>query len=197
MSIFRPLPAFLSAFLLFVAWTWIGMAGIDYDGALRPSSFTTAGWFVLGFPVIGGIALAYAAFASFLIRKRCWITACAIFAVLVMLIGMTAYGSLPANRVAAIIGPDLARNVTIHRLHAMDSFNAGVTTFGVISGPEDLLHSIAEEQSLRLEETVTLYRFQFMFPEDSLPDYGPVYTDGRLTFYSCADTNRIYFKNGP
>ena len=107
--------------------------------------------------------------------------------------GASAYASLPQTRVMAIVGSDIGSNVTVHRLLAMDSFNDGVSTFGVISGPDETLQIIAYERQLRLNDNVPLHLLQRVFPDDGFHDYGAAYTDGRSTFYFHSDTNCIYF----
>lgn len=194
MSYFRPAPASLAAFLAFLAWNWIATSGVNYDGTLRLSTFTTGGWYVLGFPFVAAMALGYSAFVAFMFRKQRWITGSASLAIVVALVVVSAYGALPSTRVTAIVGSRVGPNITIHRLSARDSFNEGVTTFGVISGPENTLESIATERSLSLKDDVPLFPLQRMFPQDGLPEFGSAYTDGRSTFYFHSDTNRIYFQ---
>jgi hypothetical protein len=194
MAYFRPWPYSFAGFCLFILLAWISMAGLDFDGTLRASSFTTAGWFGLGFPFIAGVGVAFAAFVANLARRRHAVIACLMLALALGLLLVSLHPSRPANRVSAIIGESAAKHVIIERLRVADSFNERQTTWGIISGPQDLLDAIVQHRSLEMSPQASLAPLRAMFPDDSLPEFGDVARDRRSIFYRDPGTGKIFFQ---
>jgi hypothetical protein len=178
---------------------------MNYDGTHRWASLETAGWFTIGFPFACGMSLLSAVFVALLARKinrliaglaLAFMLACVIFAI---------RSALPEARLAAIIGERAAQSATIERLVIRDSFNEGETTWGVISGPAELLGLIAKHRSLELtHEAWPDGRLRSFFPdlfpelemheENPKPEVGDAASDKRSVFYRRAGTKKIYFR---
>ena len=151
---------------------WFGMSATDYDGALDWSTFRTAGWFILGLPFIAGFAALYSAlFCLVAIRKSqtlAWVALVVVSAVLFML---SIYCALPSTRVRYVVGEAACRVGRLEQLRVSDSFNDGITTRGVISGPDELIEIIREHRPLEREpgaDRLTLFRA--LFEDAELPD---------------------------
>ena len=191
-------------FGLFIALTWFDSVCIRFDGTNRWSSFTTAGWFSIGFPFIAGMGLLYAAFVAYLSRRiHSSVAGLALVFILVLIVGAIRSG-LPESRLAAIIGERAAQHATIECLFVADSFNDGVATWGIISGPEDLLESIANHFSVEVTPEMPPNGLQSYFPElfpkktisefeDQIPELGDAAGDKRSTFFRHPKSGKIYF----
>jgi hypothetical protein len=167
---------------------------VGFDGTLRASTFKTGGWYVLGSPVIAALGVAFGAFVATLARRRRQVMAGFMLALALTLFFDALRSSLPANRVSAIIGERAARNVTIERLRVADSFNEGATTWGIISGPNDLVDLISRRRGLTLSSETSLRPLQAAFPDDFIPDVGDAYCDQRALFFRHPATGKIYFR---
>lgn len=183
------------AMAIIVALQWFGMAGIDYHAGDPPvSSFTTAGWFVLGSPMVLATSAAFALLPAMLARKSIWLGLLSI-AVLVGLLASAINAGLPQNRVAEIIGDDATNLAIIERLHVSDSMNDGSTTSGILSGPAELITRISSYRKLTEHPQAPLFRFHRAAEGATLPEYGPVWTDDDSTFYYDELTQQIYFEH--
>jgi hypothetical protein len=196
MDFLRPWSLTIAGVCLFFVWAWVAMSGMDYDGTSPLTAFTTAGWFVLGIPCIGGLSLAYSAICALLARKlHVVIGWSALLITASCMILFTVQGTLPNRRLARIVGDDTARVATIHRLREMDSFGDGTSTSGVISGPGNLLDLIIAHRGLDMPRMTALHVFDHHgLDTRSLPDYGETYQDDHSIFYRHPDSQRIYFK---
>jgi hypothetical protein len=174
----KPKPLFITSLALFMTLMWFVLANMDYDRSRSLASimaFNTAGWFILGLPCIAGLGIAYGAFFTLIgrgIHPICgWV---AMLVLTIPAILYIAYDGLPSNRLPTIIGSEAAQVATVERLVVCESFNAGKTVSGVISGPDNLLDMIVRHGGLTPESHA---RLPFEALEDhSLPDYGDVYT---------------------
>ena len=203
---FRPWPLGLATVCVFIALNWFSMSGLRFDGTNHLSARTTAGWFVLGFPFILALGLLCAAGVTFLWRRVHKIAGWGALALLVALLAGSLGASTPERRLVAIIGPRAAQQAALERLEVVDSFNAGETAWGIISGPDDLLETIARDRSLELTHPSPPHaRLRHFFPElfldlETEPDTGDMAAsvgeqarNDRSAFFRPSGSSRIYF----
>lgn len=191
----RPWPYSLAAIGALFIYFWAALSGIDYDAVENRSTSTTGGWFILALPFTIGMAVAYAVFVTFVARRLHPIAACVFLAPTIWLAALSVSSMTPDQRIATIIGERAASRTSIERLRSHDSFNDGVTTYGILSGPEDVFEQIIEYRSLKLNEEAPLYNLGSYFDDDSIPEFGPAYGNDRSLFYRHADSGKIYFRH--
>jgi hypothetical protein len=186
----RPWLLTLTGSLLFFGWAWLDMSGMDYDGESVIGGYRTAGWFILGLPFLAVLALGYGAFFAFLARRVHvifgWLCLFAVAGCMILLAGRA---SLPSQRLARVLGESPARMANLHHLREMDSFNGGTRTYGVVSGPENLLASLVSRHRLEHSPQTSLQPLN----GQSLPDYGDTYANNRLTCYRNPESGKIWF----
>lgn len=168
------------------------MSGIKYHEGVTFFGLRTAGWFLLGLPMLIGMGLFLALPICFLARKLSpaagWIV---LLAISVPAIINAFYSSLPHQRLESVLGVEIPDETKIHFLVQGDSFNDGVQTAGEFSGSMAILNSIAKKNGLQ-EKVKPLLFMNRMF-EIELPESAKVMTGELMTCYLDPKTDRIYF----
>lgn len=191
----QPWPVTILAMAIIVALQWFAMAGIDYRAGDPPvSSFTTAGWFVLGSPMVLATSAAFALLPAMLARKSIWLGLLSL-AVLMGLLASAINSGLPQNRVAEIIGDDAMNLAVIERLRVSDSMNDGSTVSGILSGPPELMTGIISHRKLIEAPQRPLHQFRRTAEGAALPEFGPVWSGDDSSFYLDVQSQRIYFEH--
>jgi hypothetical protein len=197
----RPWPLAAASVGVLMVASWYDMAGLEYRDKAQGSPLTTAGWFVMGFPMLVGFGLLFACLVTWFARK---VSPWAAWPLLLLLSFYWLHWEIakaqPTARLSRIIGPDAAAMATIHRLRQRDSFGDGTFTEGIISGPAGLLPEIVRYRSLEPSSMAPLHRFEAQeqgYPPmpgpNVLPDYGDVVGDERARFYLHPPSGKIYF----
>lgn len=117
--------------------------------------------------------------------------------ILLLLIACLYYSvmqSLPQGRLSRIIGNQLAREVTAHRLIVNDSFNGGTTIFGELTGKDNLLEEIAEYRPLLKIDIVPAYVFHVFHETQENYDTMNAYEDLHAIFYRSTQSGSIMFR---
>jgi len=196
LRLLKPWKASLPALAFFFVWYWIALCRLDDKGELTLSSFTSGAWFFLGFPFFTIFGLVYAAFIARQVRNRKqWLLWLMISLSIVLLVA-SIHDSLPVSRLEAIIGKRAARLSRIERLRVADSFNAGITTEGVITGPNELLNLIDQHRSLRKAPKDVIRR---PILGEAVPESAECREDDLAVFFRDPATGRIWFRarSGP
>jgi hypothetical protein len=188
----RPLPVTVIGLVCFLAVNWISLALVDFNGTPSIAAFKTGSWFVPGFPFFLEFGIAYGMVFAFVGRLTNSITAMiALFAVSGVLAYKSAIWQLPDSRLPAILGELKDSRIIVHRFRTVDSFRDGMTTYGVLSVPPDLLAPILELRQLRASESKSLSVFAMIF-DDSIPDAGTVYSNDRTRVFYDEATEKMY-----
>ncbi|MCA9213212.1 MAG: hypothetical protein KDB27_09115 [Planctomycetales bacterium] len=190
----RPLYVSVPAVILFVVWCWFGMASIDYSGGPPLLALQTAGWFALGFPFIIGMSCLLAWFTVAMYGRFGVKALVAIWLALLTCVCVSIRESLPQQRLARIIGAELAQDVKILRLISSDSFGDGTFTLGEIAGTSELLEQIVEYRSLLEKEIVPATQFGPLIEDTGDYRSQTAYGDSRSTFFLSPDTGTIVFR---
>ena len=177
-----------------MVYVWFDFSNMIYDGQSTLTAYRTAGWFYLGLPGIIGFAFVYSMFFTLFARRlhMAFGWSCLLVVAGCMTI-YAIYSTLPSQRLARAIGKESAMLSSIHHLHQHDTFNGGTMTHGIITGPDNLMDLVIDQNDLVLSPLSSLDLLRRALDEHSLPDYGEKYENERLTCYQHPQSGKIYF----
>jgi hypothetical protein len=189
----KPILMIICGILLFEVWAWFAMSSMDYHEGAPFWGLKTAGWFILGSPFLVGIGFVGTLLFVFIGRKLHpflgWVCLLLLGSIL---IAITFNEVLPENRLSSRLRVDLPPGTTIYRLRQGDSFNDGISIYGIFSGSKELMDEIAGENDLTLKE-MSLEDFVQYFDDKTLPSHGDAYVNERMTCYFDDQLGKIFF----
>jgi len=165
---------------------------MDYSTTSTGDGRQTAGWFVLGLPMLVPIAVfSTMPFSMIARRGRPGIAWFAMATVFGMLIWFAYVQSTPQSRLASALGVEIPVDTRIVRLRETDSFNDGITTIGACAADTALVDDLVAHHSLN-EAMTGGYISPYMLDAD-IPEDGMGYRNDRLTCYHDAESGTLYF----
>ena len=179
--------------LLFEIWAWFAMSSMDYHEGAMFWGLETAGWFILGTPFLVAIGFVGTLLFVFLRHKTRpifgWVCLSLVGAIV---IAITFNAQLPENRISSTLRVDLPPGTTVYRLRQADSFNDGISIYGIFSGSKELMDTIASENDLT-QESISLHIVFQYFDDETLPEAGDAYVNEQMVCYLDHQADRILF----
>ncbi len=165
---------------------------MDYSSTSSGDGRQTAGWFVLGLPMLVPIAMLSTMPFSMIARRGrpaiAWLTMSALFGVLIW---FAFFQSTPRARLESALGVEIPTNIEIVRLRETDSFNDGITTMGACIADRELMDDLVAHHSL--SEDITGGYISPYLSDADIPEDGVGYRNDRLTCYHDVKTKTLYF----
>lgn len=194
MKIVQPWPIFIAGLLMFFVVAWFSLATVDFAGHATLSGFRTGGWFTLGFPFVLGCAFVYALFFAFIARRGKQIVAVgALFIVSSFLTYSGVVSALPSSRLPEIVGSNFVHRITVKRFRTFDSMNEGITVYGILSIPRDVMRAIVEDRQLIESQFRPLSFLSPIVEGTAIPEMGQVLQNDRTRVYYDEPTEMMYF----
>ncbi|WP_146410138.1 hypothetical protein [Allorhodopirellula heiligendammensis] len=165
---------------------------MDFSTALAGDGRKTAGWFVLGLPMLVPIAMLSTMPFSMVARRGrraiAWLAMCVLFGALMWF----AYSqSTPLARLEWALDVEIPTDVKIIRLRETDSFNDGITTVGACIADREFINDLVAHHSL--SEDITGGYISPYLPDANISVDGVGYRNDRLTCYHDSKTKTLYF----
>jgi len=192
MNRFQPISITTVGLIAFLVWAWIGMSSMDYIASSGGDGRQTAGWFILGIPMLVPLAvLSTMPFSMVARRGRPVIAWSAMVLVFGMLIRFAYVQSTPQARLKYALGVELPAETTIVSLQETDSFNDGITTIGACTADMAMLEALVATHSLH--QDISGHFISHYFRNVDIPEDGMGYQSDRLTCYYDRATGVLYF----
>ncbi|WDQ15119.1 hypothetical protein [Rhodopirellula sp. P2] len=192
MKRFYPFSITAVGFAAFLAWAWIGMSSMDYSTNTTGDGRKTAGWFVLGLPMLVPIALFSTMPFSMIARRGrpaiAWFAMVVVFGVVIWFAYVQ---STPQARLAWALGVEVPADTNIICLRENDSFNDGITTIGACTADNAFVGDLVAHHSLK--ESMTGGYISPYMPDTDIPEDGIGYRNDRLTCYHDSESGTLYF----
>lgn len=193
LSFLRPYSLTVGTVILFGVWLWVAMSTADY----RPGRFgggrETAGWFVLGSPMIVGFALLPSALFTFVaLRTRPVVGWSFLLAVAAALTVLAFVQTTPAARLMSALGVEPPAGTRIQFIRESDSFNGGRSTWGVCTADPQFVDRLIAARGLNPSDSAATFLHQVMANE-SMPADRTVFTGDRLAILYDADRSLLFF----
>ncbi|MCE9532237.1 MAG: hypothetical protein K8T89_14125 [Planctomycetes bacterium] len=193
MKLLRPFSITAGTVALVAAWCWLDMSTADYRAGGFFGGRTTAGWFVIGSPFLLvfalGVSLVFSLIARRFGTRVGW--AC-LLVVFVPLTAIAYFNTTPAARVRAALDLDPPAGTQIFRIAQFDSFNEGISIYGVCSADAPFVDKLIAAKGLKPSDPHGLLPGG-MQEESIPPENAAAYSGNRLAIFYDADLSRLYF----
>lgn len=190
----RPFSLTAIVMLLFCAWIWIGMSSADYSVAQPGGSRKTAGWFILGFPFIVVFGLLASLLFSLIARRSRPIVAWGcVLAIFPTLIAISIRYTTPEARVQSALGVKLPADTEVIRVVQQDSFNAGITYWGICTGDQQFLNMLITHHALQATNPTSTAWLNAGLHDQSIPKVAILFENDELMLWYDSDASMIYF----
>jgi hypothetical protein len=191
MSEFKPYQLTISVFGMILLYFWLATSGMSYQSdGLSLLAYKTAGWFVLGLPVFGFVAVFFTLIAVLIHRVSAAFSWGLSLLLLAPLLYSSVISTLPIARLEGVLKID-SSSIKLLELRQMDSFNGGRNTTAVIEGDQNLYDTICHENNLTpAPETFPFWKG---LSYDLPPLHASITTHGseHLTCYHAKEANII------
>ena len=174
---------------------WLLTSLPDYDAAAAVSRKNTAGWFILGLPLILPVCFGVAGIFLLLRRKTsrdlAWMV---MISVGIGTVILCCFHSTPEVHLRRIIGEKASENCRLLMLRSMDSFNDGIFSVGIITGNDQVLSMIASEYGASIDPSVSGSVNITWLKNVKLPEFVPGIVTPHGSFRLDKAAGKIYFQ---
>jgi len=193
-KLLQPYSLTTAVLLLYFVWTWIDTSVIDYEPGRFDVGRRTAGWFVLGFPVILGIGLVIALPFAWISRKtNLHLGGLAMLLLFIPLILHAWERSSPEGRMQMALKLTPPPSTQILHLRRYDSFSDGTTTQGICTTTPEYVDALIAKHQLKTTEHAAAMAHVPGFPRYPEDRQASVYRNSLLEIYHDQQQGQLYY----